>query len=294
MKALVPFQPQLRRLKRWVSPYHDDPSNSKYALEQGLQQIQLLQRAGVDLTGDVLEFGTGWLPIIPLLFYLAGSRSVVLTDVERLLDPHTTAKAKQVVASHLATVARVLGKPEEDLARRLDGDFAPAYLVPWQSRCHPSRSVDIVISRAVLEHIPPSALSNFLGEFVRIVRPGGAMCHVVDNSDHWEHQDKTISRVNFLRYEDGWFWRLACLNRQAYQNRLRHSDYLALFHQHGWTTLIAEGTPDEKCLSDLRTLPLAKRFADRDHRDLAILTSAFVLRHIAATAPAPANELVSQ
>lgn len=249
-----------------------------------MQQIQLLRSARVDLTGDVLEFGTGWLPIIPLLFHLAGSRSLMLTDIERLMDTQTIARAKRVIADNLATVASVLHETEADLATRLHGDFSPAYLVPWDSHGHPSCSVDIVISRTALEHVPPSTLSDFLGEFSRIIRPGGAMCHIVDNSDHWEHQDKSLSRVNFLRYEDGWLWRLACLNPQTYQNRFRHSDYLALFRQHGWIAVIAEGTPDERCLSDLHTLPLAASFAGRDHRDLAILTSTFVLRRKAETA----------
>ncbi|MGH7085537.1 MAG: hypothetical protein ACREFN_11170 [Acetobacteraceae bacterium] len=110
--------------------------------------------------------------------------------------------------------------------------------------------------------------------------------HAIDNSDHWQHRDRALSRVDFLRYEDDWFWRLACVG--GYQNRLRHGDYLRLFAAHGWTPIIAEGVPDERCIKDLETLPLASSFRGRDHRDLSILTSYFVLRRGAATSASPA------
>ena len=284
VKATLPFQPQLRSIKRRMRPYQDNPANSRYALQQGLEQIQLLTQAGVALDSDVLEYGSGWLPIIPLLFQLAGARRLILTDVEKLMDEHTIARARQVVSENLAQVAAALHQSETALTERLTRPTNFDYLVPWDSSAHPAASVDIVISRAVLEHVPPAAIRQAVGEFDRILRPGGAMCHVIDNSDHWEHKDKTLSRVNFLRYEDGFYWKLACLNVQSFQNRLRHSDYLQLFADYGWTAVLDTGTPDETCLRDLENLPLATPFRGRDHADLAILTSTFVLRRTAELA----------
>lgn len=289
MKAVLPFQVQLRRIKRRMWPYQDNPDNSRHALRQGLEQIRLLKEAGIRLDGTVLEFGSGWLPIIPLLFHLSGARHLILTDLERLMDDQTITRARQVILDNLPAVGATLDLDESALMARLAGPFEPDYFVPWDSRAQPSQSVDIIVSRAVLEHVPSAALRHVLPDFDRILRPGGAMCHIIDNSDHWEHKDKTLSRVNFLRYEDGLFWKLACLNTQAYQNRLRHSDYSDLFEAYGWTVAAAEGTPDEKCLRDLETLPLASSFRDRDPRDLAILTSGFVLRRTAdLTRGAPA------
>jgi SAM-dependent methyltransferase len=278
LKATLPLQPQLRRIKRRLRPYRDNPENSRYALQQGLHLIRLLETAGTDLNGEVLELGTGWLPIIPLLFHLAGARRLVLTDQERLMDRHTVARARGVIHQNLPTIAQALGRSEGHMAARLATDFALEYLVPWDSMKHPARSADIVFSRAVLEHVPPDVLDRLFADFSRILRPGGAMCHTIDNSDHWEHRNKKLSRVNFLRHEEGLYWRLACFNPQAYQNRLRHSDYIALFVRHGWTTVVADGVPDERCLHDLATLPLGARFRGRDYGDLAILTSTFVLR----------------
>jgi len=101
---------------------------------------------------------------------------------------------------------------------------------------------------SVFEHITPEVIEEIIWQCGRILRPQGAMCHIMDKSDHWEHDDKSISRLNFLRYEDGWFWRIACFNPQNYQNRLRHPDYLAMFHRCGWESVVADGEPDEKAL----------------------------------------------
>lgn len=277
VKAALPFQPQLRRLKRRWQPYQDDPDNSHYALHQGLEQIRMLQSAGIDLSCDVLEYGSGWLPIIPMLFRLAGAKRLILTDLERLMDEHTIEKAHTIILENLPTVAAFFGVRERMIRDCLGTVFQPDYITPWNSQTHPSKSVDLIISRAVLEHVPPDSLCQVLPEFDRIIRPAGAMCHIIDNSDHWEHIDKSISRVDFLRY-DGVYWKLACLNLQAYQNRFRHGDYLNLFDRHGWTAVMTDGTPDQKCLRDLENLPLARQFREYDPNDLAILTSMFVLR----------------
>jgi SAM-dependent methyltransferase len=276
IKSVLPFQSRLRQMKRKLLPYSDTQSNGLMALTAGLYQIGLLRRAGATLTGDVLELGAGWLPIVPLLFHIAGARRLIMTDIERLMDSGTIEQARRLIGDNLAAVADAFGEREADLRSRLGQPFSYRYLVPWSPSEIASGSVDIVVSRAVLEHIPPDQMETYLHEFRRILRPSGLMSHNVDNSDHWQHQDRSISRLNFLRYDGGLLWNFA--SALGYQNRMRHSDYLALFERTGWSPVIAEGEPDARCLDDLRALPLAPAFSGRDHRDLAILSSNFVLR----------------
>jgi SAM-dependent methyltransferase len=279
IRALVPFAPALRAAKRRLKPPSETEANCDYTVTNGLSQLAALAKAGVEVNGKVvLEFGTGWLPIIPMMFHMAGACRIVLTDIERLMDAHTTGLARAAIMPRIDEIASALGQPRETLAARLDG-FAPEYLVPWQADRHPRASVDLVTSRATFEHVPREALESFLRAFHNILRPGGAMCHLIDNSDHWQHKDRSLSRVDCLRYPDGsLIWRLAQINPQAYQNRLRHSDYRAMFAGAGFELLYEFGTPDPKCLADLRALPLAARFATYAPEDLAILTSLFVLR----------------
>lgn len=278
VRAVVPFEGELRRLKRRLYPYQGDDANSDYCISNGLEQLAALRRLGIQVEGaGVLELGAGWMPLIPLLFHMAGARRLVLTDVARLMDEHTQARARELVAARIEDVARVLDSPAEKLLARLNGPFPHDYLVPWDPETHSERSLDIVVSRAVLEHVPKPRVAYFFKQFHRILRNGGVMCHMIDNSDHWQHKDRRLSRVEFLRYEErGLIWRLAQLNEQAYQNRLRHSDYERMMADAGFRVLLSEGEPDRTCLRDLEQLPLSSRFHGYAPRDLAILTSLIV------------------
>jgi hypothetical protein len=276
-KSLVPFQPYLRRLKRNLIPSSQiDEGKSRLALRQGLRMIRLLRESGAALNGVMLEIGSGWFPVVPMLFHLAGAERIIVTDNEKLMDDETIRSAKQFVMSDGTIVCAELALSAMGLEHLHAFDFQ--YLVPWDVNQIPAHSVDIIVSRAVFEHIPPKDLENIVENCDRILRLDGAMCHIIDNSDHWQHRDNRISRVNFLRYEDGWFWRIACANTQLYQNRWRHSDYLALFRRNGWEAVFQEGEPDPQSLKDLSTLPVARSFRGRDLRDLAVLTSTFVLK----------------
>jgi SAM-dependent methyltransferase len=280
IRVVVPMEPTLRRLKRRFLPYEDDPGNSDYCITNGLEQLAALRNAGVPVQdATILEFGSGWLPLIPLLFHLAGARRLILTDVVKLMDAQTVGRAKVIVASRMDEIAEALRQSPESLQARLRLPFEYDYLVPWDAAAHPAGSVDLIISRAVFEHVPKDRLRYFLAQFHRILRPGGTMCHVIDNSDHWQHQERSLSRVDFLRYEEVQpIWRLAQTNLHMYQNRLRHDDYRQLFTELDFRVTVTKGEPDPICLDDLGRLPLASQFRERDHRDLAILTSLFVVQ----------------
>lgn len=277
-RSFVPFRPWLRRIKRKFSPYHGNLGNSRLAFEQGLRQIEMLREAGANLSGGVLEIGTGWLPIIPMLFRIAGASRIVLADVERLMDEHTVAEAARLIAERAATVSSRLGLPPDTVRAKTAEPFCPDYIVPWRPSDIPPRSVDIIVPRTTFEHIPPKTLDNYLAAFDGMLRPGGMMCHFIDNSDHWQHRDPALSRINMLRYEDGWRWRLMC--HAEYLNRLRHSDYTELFDRRGWRTVHTEAIVDENALASLQSLPLAMRFQRSDPRDLAAVRSIFVVERL--------------
>lgn len=276
-KSLIPMQRQLRALKRRLGEIEIEPKNNIFCLQQGLDQIEYLRSAGANLGGSILEFGSGWFPIIPMLFHLAQARRVILTDVEQLMDDKTITIARNVILENERVVAERLGLSTYELHSRL-ASFAPEYLVPWKSTLTSDKSVDVIVSRAVIEHVPIETIRYFFAEFKRILKDDGFTSHIIDNSDHLEHSDKSLSRINFLRFEDrDLWWRIACMNIQGYQNRLRHSDYSAFFEENGWRILTAEGSPDAKAVVDASKLPLSSRFRGRDPHDLAILTSHFIL-----------------
>ena len=97
---------------------------------------------------------------------------------------------------------------------------------------------------------------------------------LIDYSDHWSHFDRSITTYNFLQYtEEEWRRHNPDLN---YQNRMRNSEFLALFESAGFDIIEIETTGgDAESLQTLSTVTLSPEFAGFDPVDLAI-TSAHV------------------
>jgi hypothetical protein len=127
-----------------------------------------------------------------------------------------------------------------------------------------------VVSRGVLEHIPETVLEHIIRHSASVLTPDGYACHTIDLSDHWEHCDKSISRVNFLQY-DGLAWKFAGLNPQNFQNRLRRFEYVDLLARNNFKILSASGDPHQGALKALETLPLCVRYRNVPHHELAVM-----------------------
>ncbi len=290
LKAFLPFQGTLRHLKRRFIPCQNVSENNDLAFEQGLKMVSVLQSAGVNFHGKtVLELGTGWQPVIPILFYLAGCRKIILADLEHLTDEALFRMAARFVASRSAQIAAEVGLAEGEIQQRLDAlgsgtledileRLNMEYRVPFESRSVASSSIDIIISRTVLEHIRPRTLARILRDFRRILRPEGYMCHVIDMSDHFEHGDKSISRINFLKFGK-FVWALTGLNPQNYQNRLRHFEFVEMFQSAGFELIEEIAEPDAGALESLKEIKICKRYSRVPHEQVAILTSLLLVRN---------------
>jgi hypothetical protein len=277
LRGSIPFSAAIRQTKRRIISYEDNIDNSYYCIEHSVRQILALRRNGATVEGaKVLEFGSGWLPLVSLVFAVAGAREIVLTDIEHLMDEGTISLAKQRVFEKADYICDNLDVSRARLEAALRS-FTGIYRVPWRASRHPADDIDILVSRAVLEHVPRDDLEILFPEFLRILVPRGMCCHVIDNSDHWEHRDKTISRVNFLRYEESdLLWRLAQMNVQTYQNRLRHSDYIGMLERSGFAIADDIREPDSAALATLATFEVASPFRDKNPADLCTLESLIV------------------
>lgn len=236
-----------------------------------------------------MEIGPGWQPIIPLILHLAGADKVILADPYRLLTRHTFSRAMRVLRSRRSDLARAIGSTEDDVEARLSGEepslesylarFRFAYLAPCDTTRLPlpSQSVDLVVSRAVLEHVSPSLVEGLFRESMRVLRPTGMTCHLIDNSDHWSHRDKRITAVNFLKFSDAAF-RLTTVNPQNYQNRLRHSDYSRMLRQAGFAIDREDRVIDPAGQAAVGHMKLDRRFRDRPAEDLACIMSMFLAK----------------
>jgi SAM-dependent methyltransferase len=232
----------------------------------------------------VLEVGTGHKPVLPVGLFLLGAAMVYTVDLNRRLHERLTTQALRWIVDHRAEVeamydglvdASLLSARIamiDRLAHRplvLLEEAGIRYLAPADAaRTHLSDgSIDLHVSVAVLEHISPDVLAGIMSEARRLLRPGGRALHVVDTSDHFAHEDESLSRINFLRYSDTEWMQLAG-NQFAYCSRLRASDYAAIFEQAGFEIRRMERDIDRDALEQVAGgFPLAppfSRYAPRD------------------------------
>ena len=101
----------------------------------------------------------------------------------------------------------------------------------------------------------------------------------MDLSDHFQHQDTSITRINFLRYGEA-EWQCIAGNEFAYCNRLRASDYLALFQQLGFTIDRHEIDVDQEAMSDIKKkeFPLNQSFSSYTPEDICSTSLRLLLR----------------
>jgi SAM-dependent methyltransferase len=289
VKAILPFQAQLRTLKRSWAGYVTDSAKDLATIEHGLEQIDLI-RQQFSLQGrTIVEVGTGWEPIIPILFSLAGASRVYMTDTIRLCAPATLKGAISSLCKHKDLVCSRLriSAIEFDVCLAVNpahfdeacAQLRIGYLAPCDCRRLPfeDASIDVITSHMVLEHIAPEIIADIYAESSRVLRSGGLMCHVIDNSDHWQHRDARISALNFLRYPE-WVFKLTCINDLDYQNRLRHSEHMMIMTDRGFEILFANRDVDQRSLQALSAMRLDEKFAKFKADDLATLTSTVLAR----------------
>ena len=98
----------------------------------------------------------------------------------------------------------------------------------------------------------------------------GIAIHFIDLSDHFQHQDRSITSINFLRYSEAEWNRIAG-NQFAYCNRLRASDYFALFKDAGFDVCRFETKEDEEALEAMRNgFVVDEKFRGYNVNDLCV------------------------
>ena len=145
-------------------------------------------------------------------------------------------------------IDRLKAKPEKFLSEANIHYLAPADAADIGL---PDASVDYHIATTVFEHIPKVDSKRILKESRRILKKDGVAIHFIDLSDHFQHQDKSITKINFLRYSDE-EWNKIAGNEFAYCNRLRASDYFALFDSLGFDICRKEVQEDKEARERMR------------------------------------------
>jgi hypothetical protein len=263
-------------------------------VEEGLWLLRALTQAGHTLHGRAaMEIGSGWVPVIPMLFWLHGLQSCHTHDVTALLKKSLVVEAaRQFVTRYEKPTARCAAAPislDADrlaslgalLRRQADADAILllchiAYHAPVDTAAtrHADGTMALFVSNVVLQHVPRLEIRRLFQEAFRLLQPGGLMVHSIDLTDHFSHRDRSISSLNFLTFSEEEF---AKYNTHfCYQNRLRVASYRQLIEDAGfdvihWGVSVNEGllrhlphlhihhdfaglSPEELCSTSLRVV----------------------------------------
>ena len=100
------------------------------------------------------------------------------------------------------------------------------------------------------------------------MKPGAIYYNYIGLHDHYAKYDKTISKVNFLKYND-FIWRILAQNKVSYLNRLRCSGFISIFRETGFENFQVNTHIDKTSLEALKTMTLARKFREIAPEDLA-------------------------
>ncbi len=256
--------------------------------QAGLSLVEWLESSGATIRGKrFLEVGTGRMVNIPTALWLCGAGQVVTVDVNPYLEDALVAESAEYVRRHKDEVRQLFGTragtPEfqtrytqlvehtgdtKSLLKLMNVEYLgrhDAANLPFAPH-----SFDFHISHAVFEHISADSLQRILAEARRLLAAEGLLLHIIDPSDHFSHDDHSITSANFLQYDERQWQRLAG-NQFMYHNRLRAFELLELFERCGVRVLRQVQAIDEPSLLELRNgFVLAEQFRHIPLEELAV------------------------
>ncbi len=243
---------------------------------------------GEKLRGKIFfEVGTGHNPIVQIGFFLCGAEKIVTVDLHRRLDFDILKKSlawmaenrTEIFGYYESVVERSIFNERMDLIEKLAQkpkefmlEANIEYLAPADASNIglPNESIDYHISTSVFEHIPRNDIVRILVEAKRILKSNGAALHFINLSDHFQHQDKSITSINFLQYSEKEWNRIAG-NEFTYCNRLRVNDYSALFKEEGFDICRKEVVVDREAHKSIENgFMLNEKFRNYSVDDLCV------------------------
>lgn len=285
--GLLPAYYALQRLGGRLKGFHPS-SRAEYAakLYQDVAPHRHVEGAAI------LEIGTGWVPVVPLLLHLMGAKRIITVDLNRHLQAELTLQVVPLLADCLEELQRRCGVSTRIMRTRLQSLLAAESVEDLFSRAGieyrapadaantkiETGTIDIVYSNLVLEHVPQEVLLDIHSESLRLLAPDGVIWHNVDYSDHYATTRQHLSPINMLRYSER-FWSLVGQNDILYQNRMRRSQHAALFAAVGLEEVSRVDSKTPSIRDALaRGFRLDPAYAGFPPSELEVVASRFVLR----------------
>lgn len=266
-------------------------------IKGGVDTFKLIQEAGYDPKQKVFfEVGTGRVPIAPITYWLMGAKQTITIDLNPYVKEELIEETIRYIIDNEHKIRSIFGglldtKRMMKLSEYLSNNSVELdsfldlccikYIAPGDATDTKldSNCIDFHTSFTVYEHIPPDTLELILEEGNRIVKENGLFINTIDYFDHFMHFDDNISSINFLQYSDS-KWSKYADNRYMYMNRLRHDDFIELFHKSSHKILIEKTDLDKEALKllDTKSLELDNRFVNKTNEMNCISSSWLVTK----------------
>lgn len=208
------------------------------------------------LNKNALEIGTGYFLVQPIVLKLLGWNKIVTIDITHdiflravqrqlklLLQDKYLLQIMKLSELDTSQFNDIVNKLKD--ANSLDHILKACnitYIAPYKfdDIQKDDMKFDFIFSKVVLEHIPPTVLSELFCYTKKWLNTGGKIVHIVNFTDHFANPgffgDKKISEFNFLRYSDK-YWNFWAGNSIAYTNRLGFPYYYQLCEEFGLTVI---------------------------------------------------------
>ena len=180
----------------------------------------------------VVEIGTGWAGVSIVAMALEGAGRIYSFDSVR----HFRLPLAKTMLDHVVKLHPEYADRAAPLLAAADvGSFMRAanaeYRAPGDAARTglPDKSVDLVFSQSVLEHVRPADLEHITRESARILR--GRAHHHIALCDHLTEHEPNFSGIHFLSHSPLVWWLRN--NRINYHNRWRAPQFIDLFTRCG-------------------------------------------------------------
>src|SRR5215218_3235616 len=165
-----------------------------------------LARKAKELTppgGSILDVGTGWFHHDAFLLYLVGDYTIYLFDIEDRGELEYIRNYVRYLRDNIEWVSNELAidatRAQDKLTDLLalpdrtsiyaHCNFVPCITHQVDRPFLPERSIDFMVSNCVLVHIRPHMLLPEMTTLRRLLKPSGAMYHMLGHDDHWAFHD---------------------------------------------------------------------------------------------------------
>jgi SAM-dependent methyltransferase len=204
------------------------------------------------IDGVHVDFGAGWHPTIPLVYYCLGTDRQHLLDVAVNTDAHLVQQTVSLFLELVTDPQRSYRAKVRRLPPRLGDSNWRAYLerlgIIYHAPCGEALAaleggVDVITSTQVLLHVPRSAMLECLSQIHASLKPGGLFLVTVHLRDILAgNPHNSADKYKALRYSPGTWDRWINCSIMSF-NRFKAPDYREMLEKAGFEILHFEVDP---------------------------------------------------